>query len=934
YLDQAYAGYIMVPQFLCDLGVEYYEKGDYSNALHEFKKALIANPEAESARIARWYIELIETGQAPKREIEILPPVIKVVPEFRPAKPLPQVMPPRVIPKKIMPKIAPKIVPLESIIERTLDEIERQLVPVPVRKPPRVEVEEVPKIEILKEKLILDEKLRGIALPLIELELNQALIIEGRGIGRYLATSVGIIEIERLDLDQIKVTGKKIGSTYLHIWDQNGRWTLNIKVIHPRYIQELVETYRRRVEEAESFKFHYSFNRNTFHKGKRFDRTKKQSLVFDQWFGIAGETPYGEFDTTAQVSKLKKTTNLSYYTLGLTDASIAGFKDFDMRGFDYTASFSNLSFPGESLRGVRLDQRIAEDKISYTAFWGREGQGRFGRLSPDLASIKRAYITGGQVNFSPSPSLSYKLSAFHGYGSEREDYLRDYVVDLELDSKISEDLNLGSEIASDSDSIAFLMESQFSFPKLNLKTEFRNIEKNFLTITGKPSRSGELGLLTETDYLPRDWLSLSGSLDLYRDRLFPNPDHPDRLNVDLHTMSNITINQTTSTNLNYQYVDEKGKLSPRKAHNFGVGLSKRFPTLQGLATYLNYQYRDSKNLKSPSMDYHANTLLGGLSFKLIGDLSYYLSKEISWLTEESTGEKARPHVLQTGLDYSSQVFKLPLYLTMRLSYRDEEDARSVHSFLAGEDSFEVSQELSYRPHPDFELFASTRLKNIWRENPDVEPGCEAEIRFGGRFLWDSGFRWNPRGTIAGSVFKDLNDDGQRQEEEPGIENVNIFAGKRETSTDKDGFYKLRAIRGKKATVGINTSTLPLGYVARGFDSQEVEIEQAKTITVNFSVISRSEIYGVVFEDVDGDGRFGVNDQGVARVELVLETGRRSFTDQKGQYYFRRVTAGEHTIVLDINSLPVEYLPTVPLTRRVNVFEGITFVHNIPLKKAR
>ncbi len=941
----AFAGYLEVPKFLCEMGIEYYEKGDYSNALSSFEKSLLVNPQGETAELARIYIKLIKQQLELEEELlskERLRPVEEPRPEKavsaraqaieqalqealvrEKAKAPAQVFPPAVAAKEVIPEQAVK--KAISAVPEKITEPVSPLAIVPAQQ-------EVVSPEVLGEKLVLDETVRATQPSTeIELEKNQAFIIEGREIARWLVTSPEIIAVERQDLDQIKVTAEKVGATYLHIWDQNGRWTLNIRVIPPRYIKRIIERYRKKTEEAEPFKFRYSFSRNSFHSGPSPSSLARETLSFDQWLSLTGETPYGDFDTSTRIRKLRKTTNLSYFTMGLTDGSVWGFEDFDLRAFDYSAGFSELTFPGQSLRGIRLDKEALDNRLSYTALWGKEDRGKFGRLSPALAESRDAYLFGGELSFQPTDALNYSISSFWGYGDEREEYLRDNIIGLEMDYDFNEDISFGGSIGYDSQSIGLLLHSKVALPSLNLTAEFREIEKDFLTITGRPSRLGEIGAIFTAEYFPRDWINLSGAFDIYRDRLFPNPDDPDRLNLDLHTASHFTINPTTSMTLDYQYVDEQGKAFPRRANSFGLGIVKRFPDLKDLTTHLRYGYRDSKNPKTPTADYNVNSLTTGLSLKLVGDLSYYVSRRMSWLTEEYSNEKNQPSVWETGLDYSTQIFTSPFYTTLRFNYRNEEDAASAHSFLAGEDSLQFFGEISYRPSPDLELFVSSRLKNIWPEDEEAKR-AELELKVGGRLLWDTGIHWNPLGSIAGLVYKDLNDDAEQQDNEPGVEAVRLFVGEKEASTDIDGFYMFSGVRGKKATVKIDASSLPTGFVISGPSFREVQIKQGEVVPVDFRLISRSEIYGVVFEDVDADGKFGPADLGIARVKLSLEDGRVALTDRKGQYYFRRATAGEHTITLDINSLSLDYLPAVPLTKKITLFEGITYIHNIPCRR--
>ena len=91
---------------------------------------------------------------------------------------------------------------------------------------------------------------------------------------------------------------------------------------------------------------------------------------------------------------------------------------------------------------------------------------------------------------------------------------------------------------------------------------------------------------------------------------------------------------------------------------------------------------------------------------------------------------------------------------------------------------------------------------------------------------------------------------------------------------------------------------------------------------------------MVFEDVDKDGKFGISDIGIAGVKLSLEDGRTAITDKRGQYYFRKISVGDHTIRLEIESLSLDYLPVVPISKKITLFEGVSYIHNIPLKRVR
>ncbi|MFH1246000.1 MAG: SdrD B-like domain-containing protein [Candidatus Omnitrophota bacterium] len=919
--------YLSVADFLCEQAVEYYQYGNYADALQEFNKVLLIDDQGESAEIARKYIKIIN-GQLTSGDSE---PAESGGEEYLNSG---EHLPPgeedrETVIRRTLEKFAHK----QSGVVETGDGNDEEAVETPVIFPQEIAAPVSPKKpfagKTVQKTLVLNNELT-----VIELEMNQSFVVQGREIVRWLATSPESVSIEKKDLDHLTIFAQKIGQSYVHVWDQNGRWTLNIKVIPSLYIQELIKEQREKIVQAEPFKVRYSFNRSSFHQGESLRSTERQSLSMDHWAEVTGETPYGDFDSAALVNRLKETTDLTQFTIGLSDASVGRLKDFNIRGGDYNIGLSALSLPDETLRGVTFDQELVNDRWKYTTFWGSEGGGKFGNLSPGLEDVKDSFILGGQFEFLPSDSLRCKLASVYGYGDDRDEYLKDNVIDLGIDWQLREGISLAGELGYDSEYLGLLLGSEITMPTLKINTQFRNLDENFLTITGRPAHSGELGGSIEVNYVPFNWLNIYCDGDVYQDRLFPNLDEPDRLNYNFNTSSYISLDPTTALRLEYQYIDEQGKLSPRLAHSSGIGVTKRFAELRDLGLYVDYRYRDSENPHSPTMDYNSDSLAAGLSLRVLSNLYCYVSRELSWLTEEYAGEKSNPVVIQAGIEYSQRLFSLPVYTKLRINYRNEDAAASVHSFLSGEDSIEYFGELTYRPRDDFELFLSSRFKDIWADSAAAESRSEIEVRAGGRLFWDTGFSWNPTGSVTGVVYNDYNDDGRKQSDEPGIENVQVSIADEQKLTDRNGYYSFTHVNGKKARVAIDSASLPEGFVLSSPDVQEVEITHHDIARVDFGIVSRSEIQGVVFEDVDADGKFGVNDIGVGKVRLLLENGSAASTDNKGQYYFRKLSVGKHKVTLDLSSLALEYLPCVPLTKEITLYEGISYIYNVPLQRVK
>ena len=185
------------------------------------------------------------------------------------------------------------------------------------------------------------------------------------------------------------------------------------------------------------------------------------------------------------------------------------------------------------------------------------------------------------------------------------------------------------------------------------------------------------------------------------------------------------------------------------------------------------------------------------------------------------------------------------------------------------------------------------------------------------------------------MFKDANGDGLMELGELPVQGVEMWLGKNKSNTtDENGYYFFEDVRARKAYVNINTSTVPSGFLLTGPATQEVVISHHQASRADFGITSRTEIIGMVFYDTNGNTRFDAGDRGIKAVVLMLDDGSATETSDTGWYYFRKLPPGEYKITLDLDSLPAEYLPAVPIFRNVELFEGSSYHFNIPLKKIK
>jgi hypothetical protein len=927
--------YTQVPAYLCELGIQFYNQGNYAQALHEFNKALMARP---GYPLALEYIGKIQkqaTGLESQEEIisaATLPS--PVMPTYAQAVPPPA-------------SIGAAYVTRAGAIKEFLDKIEGKTQQLPLLTKAAaagepgiaaaqaasalgaIPVPELPRV------LYLNEDLNTLTRPL-EIEQGKSLIIAGNNIGRFLATYPDTLAIERQGSDELLVTGKDFGFTNLHVWDSRGRWTLDFLTVPPRPTGPTLEEQMRLQElKAQTFRLRYNMDWSSFEKGRRIDALERQSYGYTHSLRLEGQIPYGDIDSAITVRSLRQTTDLTSLNLALTNGMLGQFKGFTLRAFDYATDITNLSFSNVSLRGIMLDSPAFHDRLDYVVFWGREGGGRYGNLSPGITKTKNSFLSGMGLNFSPWKKQDYSFTVVHGWGRDRPNDLNSYGYDLDAEYRLGK-LGLDYEIAHDSETFAHLVNLDYSVPRLKLTTEVRNTSRDFKTMTGWGWRVGELGALSTLFYTPTEKLAITGRLDVFQDRLYPNPENENRWNEDFSWDATYLLSDVSSLRLDYTLQNELARISESRSHNLGIGLNRSFDWIRKLYTYAYYRHQESKNFTSHSSDYINDKVYTGVRFSLIGALYYYINREYNWLEERFNGNFSQPKAMETGVDWSGQILKTPLYGNMRCIYRQEKDTSAPLSFLAGEDYLEGFAELSYRPTPEKELFCSSRVRNVWAgDNADVEKRVEADFHAGMRYLWDTGVRWDSVGTIEGYVFNDLNGDGLRQSDEPPVEGVKIWLGKDKSEvTDILGYYKFPKVKAKKAYPTIDSNTIPGGFTLTGPATQEAVITHGYTARINFGIASRSEIIGVIFDDTDKDGQFGSKDIPVRGVVLMLEDGSKAITNDAGRFSFRKAATGKHTIAMDLNSLPPVYMPAVAIFKDIELFEGMSYNYNIPLKRIR
>jgi len=780
------------------------------------------------------------------------------------------------------------------------------------------------------DKIFLNDALWELSVkPKLNIEIGKSVILEGQNIDRHLLVTPGFIKVERIDRDRIMLTAEKRGKTVFLLWEGHGRWSFNVEAIFPIQMPSAQEQDIWQ-EENDPFRFTYSSDWGSFYSNEESDEFGRRTLSYTQRAMIEGESPYGDLDSSVTFDKLGATTEATGYSVGLTDGKIGPLTDFTIRGFDAKKTFSPLTLSSKYFRGILFEQDIFGRNLTYTFLTGRN-RSSYGYLTPGVIDKQDFYVTGARVSLFPEGKHRYAFNYTEGSGSDRPTYLKKEAMSIETFQDFGR-TDFAAELAYADKDFAYTTDLDYELnDDMDFSLNFRNIDKEYTTVTDNLSRQGEVGSILSFLWHPEGF-SVDSTIDIYRNRLIPNPDHGAAYNYDWSTSFQKLLDHNASWSTNIYYSDTPGLVSPHRNSRIYNTYSKSFQISETkmISTFIGQSYQKSRYAYSPLSEFDRLGASAGVRIPLVKDLSYYCNYEHFWVEETASKNRVQPNVLMSGFDYSRNITE-HLSGNIDLSYRNEEDTQSDLSFLAGEDSASATIGIAYRPNPDFDFYIDGSGREIWPEDETRDSFFEADIRCGVRMAWELPLHWNPEGYVGGVVFKDLNGNRKQDPDEVGIPDVVIQVGKQQTTTGSDGRYRIK-VKAKRVQVGIDFDSIPQGYVFTTPLYENVEIVPYGVAKADFGLTTQSGIYGVVYYDANKNNKPDEKDELLADVKITLDDKEAVLTDFEGSYSFSGIAAGKHEISFDVNSIPVEYIPLIKMKNTIEVQEGTTYIFHIPVKK--
>ena len=747
-----------------------------------------------------------------------------------------------------------------------------------------------------------------------------------------------------IEAGKVVINGKKRGETLLIVWTGSARLTFNVKSedsIVLKTMERMAEK-EKATRLMQPLKVDFSYDYSDYCRGSATKSIKEHIRTDDFNLEMNAETPYGFFDSQTWFEKKKSidfTPNhvsaIRNQLYELSDAKIGFLRGGNLAFGDNYYYLSELIYSGNRFWGISYGtlfkdqysystiEKLKAGEFRYLFLGGREEEGGPSGLPADIKIVKTdSYHYGLRLDYGLSKRLDLYTMGFKHYG--KDDFQRrDNALSMGA-NWLGANTTLNTELGYDGYATAFNIDARMNTKKLSLYGGFRNVEANFFSVGAVPLNQGTREFKLSSSYSLFPFLTVSGSADRTRNFLNPNPNNPGAFNGSYSTSIDIRLPKKVNASIYYSDQDNEGTSFPSRRKRFGLNANKSWEMPRGFLInniFTSGRIENNKNtsFQDATQDYDSWDLYfnSGLSFKNGFSLNFDVQRSL--LKELYSKQKSEPFLWSVYARYSKQLFNSPFSFFTTASYRDVKNVSSPVCYMVKENIFALSGELRFRARSG-NLYASISFSDHRPEDSSNPDYVEMYFYLGGRISFDTGFRFNPACKIRGCVFKDVNGDGIKQKDEPGIPGITVFADKKSAVTDKNGRYNLGRIGAKVVDISLDPQTFPVGYSATEV-SRHIEVTQGRRYNLDFALRSYTKIEGRVFNDVNADAVFDEGDGGIQGVTVRLSNGDWEETDRMGYFRFPEVAPGNLNIYIDTATIPEGYVSKTPIRQEIIAEEG-------------
>jgi Copper amine oxidase N-terminal domain len=164
---------------------------------------------------------------------------------------------------------------------------------------------------------------------------------------------------------------------------------------------------------------------------------------------------------------------------------------------------------------------------------------------------------------------------------------------------------------------------------------------------------------------------------------------------------------------------------------------------------------------------------------------------------------------------------------------------------------------------------------------------------------------NSYGAVYGRVYQDVNLNGRF---DPGVDqpqaNVRVRVdGSRYVVSDEAGNFRVESVAHGEHTVYLDLLSVRADLTLLDNVQQIVTLDSHHDSIVNFRVVRTGRISGIVWLDLNENGRLDEAERGLPDVRVVTGSGRDTLTNENGYFIIGDLPPGEHILLLDEKTIP-------------------------------
>ena len=168
------------------------------------------------------------------------------------------------------------------------------------------------------------------------------------------------------------------------------------------------------------------------------------------------------------------------------------------------------------------------------------------------------------------------------------------------------------------------------------------------------------------------------------------------------------------------------------------------------------------------------------------------------------------------------------------------------------------------------------------------------------------------GVVTGYVYHDINLNGFKDRNEPGISGIRVTLNNLSTSvTDADGKFIFFNVSTGIHRIGVDMLTLPVIYNTVEHNRM-IHVVAGASLKQDLGLRVVAGVSGRVFLDSNGNGVYDVGESCFAGVRILTEREDVWTTTSPNGDYYLQLTSGEHILAIDLDTLPSNLKPGQPV----------------------